>query len=181
MLAPTLPLPARPIVALDPFRIADQYGLFAVMTRARYEVEFQGSDDGINWTAYPFGYKPQAIDRGPRIFAPYQPRFDWNLWFASLDSWEQNRWVVTTEERLLTNSPSVLALFAGNPFAKAPPQFVRAVIWQYWFTDWSQKRQSLWWRRELLGLYAPVIEREPDGRFHVVAMPEGPNSSLRLR
>jgi lipase maturation factor 1 len=40
------PLPGEPIVALEPFRIANQYGLFAVMTPHRYEIEFQGSADG---------------------------------------------------------------------------------------------------------------------------------------
>ena len=39
-----LPLPTSPVSALEPFRIANQYGLFAVMTRGRYEIEFQGSD-----------------------------------------------------------------------------------------------------------------------------------------
>ena len=94
-------LPAEPIVALEPFRIANQYGLFAVMTRGRYEIEFQGSNDGVNWTAYPFRNKPQALNEAPRIYAPYQPRFDWNLWFASLGDWRENEIVPLTEERLL--------------------------------------------------------------------------------
>jgi len=75
-----LPLPNLPIEMLEHLRIANQYGLFAVMTRGRYEIEFQGSNDGENWTAYPFRYKPQALNEAPRIYAPYQPRFDWNLW-----------------------------------------------------------------------------------------------------
>ena len=79
-----LHLPDAPIRALEPFRIANQYGLFAVMTRGRYEIEFQGSNDGEHWTPYPFRYKPQALNQRPGIYAPYQPRFDWNLWFASL-------------------------------------------------------------------------------------------------
>ena len=41
-----IPLPTEPIVALQPFRIANEYGLFAVMTPNRYEIEFQGSNDG---------------------------------------------------------------------------------------------------------------------------------------
>ena len=62
----------------------------------------------------------------------------------------------------------MLALFAGNPFAGAPPQQVRAVIYQYWFTDLKTKReQGLWWRRELLGEYAPSLEREPDGKIGI--------------
>ena len=66
MLWRSVPLPMAPVAALDPFRIANRYGLFAVMTPARYEIEFQGSDDGQTWTAYPFRYKPQALDEAPR-------------------------------------------------------------------------------------------------------------------
>ncbi len=62
----------------------NRYGLFAVMTRGRYEIEFQGSDDGEHWRTYPFLYKPQNPEERPRIYAPYQPRFDWN--FGSLPS-----------------------------------------------------------------------------------------------
>ena len=80
--------------------------------------------------------------------------------------------MITAEERLLTNSPSVLALFAGNPFPGAPPRQVRAVIWQYWFTDRAEKHQGFWWRRQLLGAYAPTLEREEDGRFAVIGAPE---------
>src|SRR5581483_6752868 len=80
-------MPNFPIVRLlDPFRVANSYGLFAVMTRARYEIEFQGSADGRTWIAWPFRYKPQDMRRPPGIYAPYQPRFEWNLWFASLGS-----------------------------------------------------------------------------------------------
>ena len=135
MLFPRFPLPTAPVAALDPFRIANRYGLFAVMTRGRYEIEFQGSNDGQNWTPYPFRYKPQDPSKAPGIYAPYQPRFDWNLWFASLGNWRENSIVPSTEERLLSNSHDVLQLFAGNPFADAPPKQVRAVLWQYWFTS----------------------------------------------
>ena len=172
MIVPGFPLPSTPVAALAPFRIADRYGLFAVMTRGRYEIEFQGSADGKNWTAYPFRYKPQDPAKPPGIYAPYQPRFDWNLWFASLGGWRANPLVARTEERLLEGSSDVLALFALNPFAAAPPRQVRAVLWQYWFTTPGEKRvQGLWWRRELLGLYAPTLEREPDGKIAVIEWP----------
>src|SRR5579884_1081594 len=167
------PIPFFPVAALEPFRIANQYGLFAVMTRGRYEIEFQGSNDGQNWTAYPFRYKPQKLDEPPRIYAPYQPRFDWNLWFASLGSWQQNSMVPLTEERLLQNSRDTLSLFAGNPFSQSPPKYVRAVLWQYWFTSMAERRATgLWWKRQLLGLYAPVLTINPDGKFEAVQWPE---------
>jgi hypothetical protein len=173
--APKLPLPEAPVMMLDPSRIANRYGLFAVMTRGRYEIEFQGSNDGQNWTAYPFRYKPQELNEPPGIYAPYQPRFDWNLWFASLGTWRQNGIVPDTQFRLLYNDPDVLALFRSNPFPNAPPRQVRAVLWQYWFTTMAGKRATgNWWRRELLGLYAPVLELQPDGKIGVVAIPEEP-------
>ena len=168
-----IPLPTTPILILDPFRIANQYGLFAVMTRGRYEIEFQGSNDGVNWTAYPFRYKPQALNEAPGIYAPYQPRFEWNLWFASLGDWRQNEFVPLTEERLLTNAGDVLGLFRSNPFPSAPPRFARAVLWQYWFTPGEQKRNTgNWWRRQWLGVYAPELTLTDDGRPVVVQWPD---------
>jgi lipase maturation factor 1 len=159
-----LPLPTEPVAALEPFRIANRYGLFGIMTRGRYEIEFQGSGDGKTWVAYPFRYKPQDTNKPPGIYAPYQPRFDWNLWFASLGSWRDYPIVPRTEVRLLSNDNDVLTLFESNPFPHQPPRQVRVVIWQYWFTSMTEKRtQGLWWRRQFLGLYAPTIEREPDG------------------
>ena len=169
----SVPLPAKPVVWLDPFRIANQYGLFGRMTWARYEIEFQGSNDGINWVPYPFRYKPQQLNEPPHIYAPYQPRFDWNLWFASLGFWRENPFVVRTEQLLLANDQDVLSLFAGNPFPQQPPRQIRAVIWQYWFTDTATKRATgFWWRREYRGLYAPALERSPDGKISAFEWPQ---------
>ena len=167
------PLPTAPIAALEPLRIANQYGLFAVMTRGRYEIEFQGSNDGENWTPYPFRFKPQALNQPPGIYAPYQPRFEWNLWFASLGDWQQYNFVALAEERMLESDPAVISLFRSNPFAQAPPRYVRAMLWQYRFTSMDEKRLTgNWWRRELVGLYAPVLTKAADGKFAVVQWPE---------
>jgi hypothetical protein len=172
MIKPGIPFPTTPVAALEPFRIADRYGLFAVMTRGRYEIEFQGSADGQTWLIYPFRFKPQDPAKAPGIYAPYQPRFDWNLWFASLGPWRADPIVVRTEAHLLSGDLDVLLLFAGNPFPNAPPHRVRAVLWQYWFTTLAEKHsQGLWWRRQQLGLYAPTLEREPDGRIAVLQWP----------
>ena len=171
-LSRALPRPLLwPAIALEPYRIANRYGLFAVMTENRYEIEFQGSRDGASWTPYPFRYKPQDPFEAPGIYAPYQPRFEWNLWFASLGDWRGYPWVARAELRLLEGSPEVLKLFARDPFDGHPPEYVRAVRWQYWFTTPEQKRATgAWWRRELLGLYAPELRKTESG-FEAVAMP----------
>jgi hypothetical protein len=171
------PLPGAPAAALEPLRIANQYGLFAVMTPHRYEIEFQGSNDGETWTPYTFRYKPQNVNERPGIYAPYQPRFDWNLWFASLTNWQSALIVPLTEERLLEGDKDVLDLFRGDPFAAAPPKMVRAVLWQYWFSTPEEKRtQGIWWTRKLLGTYAPTVVRAPDGKFAEIQAPtlDGP-------
>ena len=151
---------AVPSRLLAPFRIANAYGLFAVMTEARYEIEFQGSRDGQTWVAYPFRYKPQDPNERPGIYAPYQPRFEWNLWFASLGPWQQSPWVVQAQQRLIEGSPSVLRLFRRDPFGGKPPALVRTVLWQYWFTDLATKRKTgAWWRRTELGPFTGVVGR----------------------
>ncbi|HTQ80459.1 MAG TPA: lipase maturation factor family protein [Thermoanaerobaculia bacterium] len=160
-----------PAEFLAPFRIANAYGLFAVMTRARYEVEFQATRDGKTWLAYPFRYKPQDVRRPPGIYAPYQPRFEWNLWFASLDTWRGAPWVVATEARLLDAEPAVLALFRCDPLGGARPSAVRTVLWQYWFTSRQERaRTGAWWRREERGAYAPEVRRGATGE-PILALP----------
>ncbi|MCU1348158.1 MAG: putative integral rane protein, partial [Acidobacteria bacterium] len=145
-------------VLLSPLRIANSFGLFAVMTRGRYEIEFQGSNDGTAWTPYPFRYKPQDVRKPPPFFAPYQPRFDWNLWFASFGSLDDNRWILNVQDRLLEGSPDVLRLFAGNPFPRQPPRMVRAVLGQYRFTTNAERAATgSWWKQEPRGEYSPAI------------------------
>jgi len=65
---------------------------------------------------------------------------------------------------LLENSAPVLELFAANPFEGKPPMAVRAVAYQYWFTTREERaRTGAWWRREVLGAYAPAASRTKDG------------------
>jgi hypothetical protein len=165
---PHTPL-AVPVRLIEPARIANAYGLFAVMTSARYELEFQATRDGVEWVSYPFRFKPQDPNEPPAIYAPYQPRFDWNLWFASLGWGSGNEWVVETELRLMNRSPPVLALFREDPLHGDLPRRVRVVKWQYWFTSLEEHRRTgAWWTRKELGLYVPMLERESDGTIGIV-------------
>jgi hypothetical protein len=178
-LGPAVPYTlAAPVRDLEPFRVANSYGLFAVMTTAEYEIEFQGTRDGSSWIAYPFRYKPQDPSAAPGLYAPYQPRFEWNLWFASLAPWIDSPWVVTTEARLLRGDPEVLALFAADPFASSPPAAVRTVLWRYWFTDAATRRQTgRWWNRDSLGVFAGTVTRATDGSVQFTPASAPPESA----
>ena len=178
MINPHIPFPTSPVVALEPFRIANQYGLFEVMTPSRYEIEFQGSDDEQHWVTYSFKFKPQDVTKAPGIYAPYQPRFEWNLWFASLADWRRDPLAIRTEESLLMGSKDVAALFASNPFPNHPPKDVRAIVWQYTFSSMAEKREKgIWWNRKFLGIYAPALQRAADGKFTLLDL--GPPEAIQ--
>jgi predicted DCC family thiol-disulfide oxidoreductase YuxK len=143
---------------LDPLRTISSYGLFAVMTTERKEIVVEGSDDGRTWLPYAFRYKPGDVRRRPTWVAPHQPRLDWQMWFAALGSYRDNRWFVSFCHRLLLGSTSVLTLLANNPFPTHPPRYVRAELFDYTFTNVAERRATGdWWHRERLGTYLPRI------------------------
>src|SRR5262249_23399892 len=99
----------RPLVAiygrLESVRIANGYGLFRVMTKDRDEIVIEGSADGIDWLPYEFKWKPGDVMRAPGWCAPHQPRLDWQMWFAALETPQQNPWLVGLIARLFHGSP----------------------------------------------------------------------------
>jgi len=147
---------------LAPINSLNRYGLFAVMTTERLEIVVEGSDDNVSWLPYEFKYKPGELSRRPQFVAPYQPRLDWQMWFAALGSYRENLWFMNLCRRLLEGSPTVLALMSGNPFGNAPPKYIRAILYQYHFTDSAQReKDGTWWSREQKGLYCPVFSLPP--------------------
>lgn len=147
-----LTLPIR--MFAGPFEIVNNYGLFAVMTTTRPEISIEGSDDGEHWREYVFKYKPGPVKRGLPLVAPYQPRLDWQMWFAALGSYGQNGWVGELMLRLLAGEPSVTSLLAPSPFAK-PPKYIRALLYDYTFTSPHERSETgAVWNRRLLGVWA---------------------------
>jgi hypothetical protein len=165
-----VPLPwPKPIVTayewLSPFRTFSSYGLFAVMTTSRTEIIIEGSNDGVTWSEYEFKYKPGDVKRRPKFVAPHQPRLDWQMWFAALGNYRQNPWLVNFCVRLLQGSPEVLGLLERNPFPNAPPRYIRAVVYDYHFSDLDTRRKTgAWWRREPKGDYLPTISLREENR-----------------
>jgi lipase maturation factor 1 len=154
LLAPIAALDGR----LEPFRTINGYGLFAVMTASRHEIIVQGSNDGVHWLDYEFKYKPGDVNRRPLFVAPFQPRLDWQMWFAAFGDYQQNPWFGNFCVRLLQGSPDVLALLEKNPFPDKPPLYIRAEVYDYHFTNATERWAiGAWWTREYLGEYLPVV------------------------
>ena len=154
---PMLPGGGQLLGLIAPLRIVNSYGLFASMTTTRPEIVVEGSNDGAEWKPYEFPYKPGDPFRAPPVIAPFQPRLDWQMWFAALGSYQENRWFVNFLLRLLEGEPHVLRLMSYNPFPHAPPKYIRARLYMYHFTHWGQPG---WWTREEHGLYLPAISRK---------------------
>ena len=143
---------------IEPFRTINDYGLFRVMTTERDEIIVQGSNDGVHWLDYEFKYKPGDLNRRPAFVEPFQPRLDWQMWFAALSDYQHAPWFGNFCVRLLQGSPEVLALLEKNPFPGKPPVYIRAEFYNYQFTSFAERRATgAWWKRELVGEYLPPV------------------------
>lgn len=143
---------------IAPLRSVNTYGLFAEMTTQRHEIVLEGSDNGRDWLDYGFPWKPGDPLRRPGLVAPFQPRLDWQLWFAALGTREDNPWFDGLCLRLLQGSPDVLGLLAQDPFGGRAPVYLRARLYDYRFADTTTHRATgAWWQRTLVGDYMPAV------------------------
>ncbi len=142
---------------LAQFRSFNAYGLFAVMTTGRLEIEVEGSTDGETWRPYLFDYKPGPPDRAPRLAMPHMPRLDWQMWFASLRGCEGSPWLRRFLAKLLTGSESVGGLLAENPFPDEPPRYLRTPTRKARFAALGSDEGS-WWTYEAVGKFCPTVE-----------------------
>jgi predicted DCC family thiol-disulfide oxidoreductase YuxK len=154
----SLPVVGALTNAISPLLIVNTYGPFATTTMVRPEIVVEGSDDGQKWREFVFRYKPGSVDRAPSWNIPHQPRLDWQMWFAAYGSSAENYWFENFLRRVLEGSPSVIALLGHNPFPDHPPKYVRALSYEYEFTDLDTRaRTGDWWTRRQSGLYFPMV------------------------
>lgn len=121
----------RILRTISPYYITNSYGLFARMTTTRDEIIVEGSIDGKEWKTYEFKWKPGNLYVAPCQVAPYQPRLDWQMWFAALGTYHANLWFINFLIRLLEGSKDVLALLRVNPFPDYPPTYIRTRLYRY--------------------------------------------------
>lgn len=146
----------------NPFHIVGTYGAFGSITRPRYEIVVEGTDEAVitqstKWREYGFRGKPGDPGRAPPQIAPYHLRLDWLMWFAAMSSYYDYEWFPRFMTKLLEGDAATLSLLRSNPFPNHPPRYVRAQLYEYHFTTPEEhKRTGLWWTRKLVGDYFPV-------------------------
>jgi hypothetical protein len=148
----------RMLNSVQAFHVVNTYGLFAVMTTSRPEIIIEGSNDAVTWLPYTFYFKPGPLDRPPPVVAPYQPRLDWQMWFAALSGRVSSPWFVSFAKCLLQGSPPVVRLLESDPFHGKPPKYVHALLYDYQFTTFDELlRTHNWWKRRQIGVFLPAI------------------------
>jgi len=164
--------------SFNSLHLVGTYGAFGNITRPRYEVIVEGTEDdaalpNAHWREYQFKGKPGALDfRSPQI-APYHLRLDWLMWFAAMSDYRDYPWFVNFVAKLLQGDASVLSLLRENPFPGHPPHYVRATLYEYHFTTAEERRRTgNWWKRTLTRPYFPAVSLETPG-FRRILVAQG--------
>ncbi len=144
--------------------LVNTYGAFGSVGKKRGAIIFEGTADdaasaAARWREYRFKYAPVDPERRPRVVAPFQPRLDWQIWFASMSTPERYPWTLHLVWKLLHNDPGALSLLDGNPFPERPPRFVRARYDRYEFAPPGNATRA-WWQRSTLGLWLPPLSAD---------------------
>jgi len=142
--------------SFEPLHLVNTYGAFGSITRKRFEVVLEGSDDPAlrDWKEYTFKGKPSEVERRPPVISPYHLRLDWQMWFAAMSSYEYSPWVLSLVGKLLQGNEQVTALLRGNPFGSNPPKYIRASLYEYNFAEPQNKN---WWVRRYAGEFLPAL------------------------
>ena len=151
--------------SFNSLRLVNTYGAFGSVTRTRYEIIIEGTDDldphrATVWREYEFKGKPGDVRRRPRQFAPYHLRLDWLMWFAALSPSYAQGWFDPLMRKLLNNDPATLRLLRTNPFPDTPPAFLRARRYEYRYTTRQQHKDTgAWWVRTFANDFIRPVRR----------------------
>ncbi len=156
----------RPVDLSWFFHSANVYYPFARITPDRYEVEFEGSNDGgATWRTYEFRYQPQRPDRICPFIAPWFPRFEASLQIAIFSVPKSPLFAAVAAE-LVSRNPDVMRLFRNDPFPDRPPTMIRMPVYRIGFTDLKTLRKTgNYWHKEYEGDYVPAVYLDAHGQI----------------
>ncbi len=166
--------------SFNQWHIINTYGAFGSVTKNRYEIVIEGTDDetvtpDTQWQEYEFKAKPGNVKRTPPQIAPYHLRLDWLMWFLPLSVPVRSNgivvpgyqiWFVSFIKKLLEGDQETLSLLRHNPFPDVPPRIIRARFYHYRFTSPAEKKESgCVWSRKLVDEYLPPVSLEEVDRI----------------
>jgi hypothetical protein len=178
---------------LAPLRLVNAYGVFPPHSSPPVKMVpiIEGSRDGRTWEAYTYKFMPTHEDSPPPLVSPFHPRVDQAIIYIGagmtdadllssimgtgrpygLSSYSLYSWPHRLLQRLLEGEPSVLKLFATNPFDGEPPRWIRLSTYAFTPRSPAERAQTgKWWRRRYVGpLFAPT---ELDPRAFIDSLPQ---------
>ena len=154
-----------PVHLLWEFRSANGYYLYASFDPVRYQVEFEGSNDGgRTWRTYEYRYMPQREDRLSPFLAPWFARFEATV---EISGWvgKKSPLMPAVAAHLLACDADVVGLFQRDPFPDTPPTLLRMRGYRLAFTDRAtQQRTGNYWHKEPAGNYLPMLMLDETGQ-----------------
>jgi hypothetical protein len=160
--------------SFDSFHLVNTYGAFGSITRTRFEIIIEGTDEkeltsSTVWKEYGFKGKPGFTDRMPPMISPYHLRLDWQMWFAAMSSYVDHPWILNFVAKLLEGNEDVTGLLKVNPFPDQPPKNIRATLYEYHF---SPRGSQSWWTRKKVSVYLPPLSLA-DPEFRNILIRQG--------
>jgi Lipase maturation factor len=151
--------------SFDAWELVNSYGAFGTVGRERFTLVFEGTTDSdpsaitTQWREYLYPAQPVLLGETPVQIAPYQPRLDWQIWFAAMAGPNEYPWTIHLLWKLLHNDPGALSLFRSNPFSQGPPKYVRVMLYRYHFVRPGTAGGN-YWIRDSLGLWLPALSAD---------------------
>jgi hypothetical protein len=73
-----------------------------------------------------------------------------------MSDYRHHPWIVHLVYKLLSGDEAVVGLLAHNPFEEHPPKWIRAELYRYRFTTFSDASGN-WWTRTRVASYLPPL------------------------
>lgn len=148
----------------DPLAFVNTYGAFGSVGDTRHELVIEGTDDAVpaddgHWLPYELPCKPGDPSRRPCLLGPYHLRLDWLMWFAAMRETPADPWLAHLVHKLLLGEPAVKPLLGRDPFASAPPKWVRIRRFVY---EMAPLGSPAWWRRSAGQVWLQPVSLESE-------------------
>lgn len=149
--------------AYTTLELVNTYGAFGSVGEERHELVLEGTLDDpegdARWLAYELPCKPGDPARRLCVLGPYQPRLDWQIWFAAMGDPGDSPWMLHLVAKLLAHDEPVRTLFARDPFGGRPPRAIRVLRYRYAFAPFGSGR--VWDRSEPTIWLPPLTADDP--------------------
>lgn len=150
--------------SFNQFHVVNTYGAFGSVRLERTELVVQGLSEDDTWQTYDFRHKPDHTKDPLTVIAPYQPRFAWQMWFASMSTPSRQPWLMHWIWKELEGDPMAAKLVKDDPI-DGDPRAIRILRFEYLMEEpW---REETWSRREREVWLPPVNRSTPDLRSYI--------------